>query len=187
MGKPANTTNPIPRKCSVEGCAQSGKAINSAIGLLCRMHYARFVRKGDVGPSSRHRSEWGQSKRASRPPNRNGRRLEPNEREVGLCVIERCGAPASIKGDFCRRCYARLRRQGDLATERTPRGEPEAWLRRMAVEYDSSDCLDWPYGLRKKGYGQTSLTGVNHRVIRSIKRGHTWNAVTGAPRNRRRT
>lgn len=47
MAKPADTTNPIPRKCSVEGCDKRYLAKG-----LCSKHYQRLAKRGDLEVST---------------------------------------------------------------------------------------------------------------------------------------
>lgn len=43
MAKPADTTIPTPKKCSVEGCTRGGRTIKG----MCGAHYVRCRRNGD--------------------------------------------------------------------------------------------------------------------------------------------
>lgn len=129
MAKSADTTDPIKRKCSVEGCERDLRP-PSARGM-CSLHYYRWKRHGDVRPR--------------------------DKAPKAVCSVPHCGKAIEGRG-LCRLHWYRRKRGTDLlAPMRGQRGALEAWLHQHSTT-DSHECLVWPYG-RTKGYGHLRFDG----------------------------
>lgn len=70
------------------------------------------------------------------------------------CSIEGCEKPI-INGyhDLCWGHYQRRRRHGDPLAGRVNKGSLDNFVKNIAVVYEEDDCLIWPFGRTKKGYG----------------------------------
>ena len=85
-----------------------------------------------------------------------------------LCSIANCGKPAvNIRG-WCKRHYHRWQRHGDPLAGGTLRGEPERYLHEVALVYDGTECLIWPYSRNQKGYANMRYHGVVRAVSRVV-------------------
>jgi hypothetical protein len=91
-------------------------------------------------------------------------------KKLKSCSI--CGKPHEAKG-YCRSHYERLFRYGDPQGGRTSRGEPLRFIQEVALQHTSDECLTWPYGKARDGYGMVWIDG--RKVIASryvCKRAH---------------
>ncbi|MDX0227170.1 hypothetical protein RWA06_04625 [Sinorhizobium meliloti] len=90
-----------------------------------------------------------------------------------ICAIDFCGKPALAKG-FCSAHYWRFRRHGDPLAGRTRPGDPMRFIVEVALPFDGSECLEWPYGKNGHGYGLVLVDGKNkgaHRYLCEISHG----------------
>jgi hypothetical protein len=74
-----------------------------------------------------------------------------------LCAVAACGKPFYCKG-YCTSHYQRFMKYGD------PTGHHVSPLRpfvEKAVSYTGDECLIWPFGKTKAGYGMLRINGVN--------------------------
>lgn len=114
--------------CSVEQCVR----IPTAKGF-CDMHYARWVRHGDPGPTERLRQ-------SDRPPER-------------PCILVGCDQIARSRG-WCSKHYERWRKHGDPTICLTDRDlSPIERFRRKYIENKTSGCWIWTAGI-SDGYAQ---------------------------------
>jgi hypothetical protein len=73
-----------------------------------------------------------------------------------LCSVDGCGKRHFGRG-FCPKHHWRWRKHGDpLAVMRLKGGEQLAWLRDVALLYEGDECLPWPFGVTKQGYGMVT-------------------------------
>lgn len=83
-----------------------------------------------------------------------------------LCSVDGCGKPRSARG-FCRNHYMRHRSHGDPLAGKAAPGEPMAWLL-AHVGHEGSDCLVWPFGRLRNGYGHITIDGVTSHASRAM-------------------
>lgn len=82
-----------------------------------------------------------------------------------LCTIDGCSKPLYATG-MCTMHYCRMRRSGTLDARATASaGEGIAWLKDRA-RHSGDDCLAWPFGSPKNGYGQVRVNGVDMAASR---------------------
>ena len=115
----------LSTSCSVSGCENGGYMTRG----LCKMHYARWRRHGDVG----------ESEKLLRIPN-DGRK----------CSLADCKNAARTRG-LCTAHYKRLQKYGD------PNGKPHRLTPDDRFESyidKSGDCWEWKSTIRNDGYGQ---------------------------------
>jgi hypothetical protein len=60
---------------------------------------------------------------------------------------------------WCSAHYTRWKRHGDPLGGRVPEGEPMRYFQEVVLPYKGDDCLKWPYGRTRAGYGQVGLNG----------------------------
>lgn len=56
----------------------------------------------------------------------------------------------------------------------TKKGAPLEWIKNVAMDCDSEDCLDWPFSKDVNGYGVIFISGKRsgaHRVVCEMKHG----------------
>lgn len=76
-----------------------------------------------------------------------------------ICLVNGCSA-VSLNRGWCSKHYQRWLHHGDpLLTTRTPPGEPETFLREVAIKYEGDDCVIWPYAVNPAGYGKLTVNG----------------------------
>lgn len=83
-----------------------------------------------------------------------------------VCVLQDCEKPAIAKGLCCKH-YSRLRRHGSTEHGRQI-GKGLAFLKEVALFWQSSDCLDWPFAKANYGYGEIWVAGrkrIAHRIV----------------------
>lgn len=88
------------------------------------------------------------------------------------CSIDGCNGNAhrtahTAKG-FCRNHYRRWKRYGDPLGGETSRGEPIKFFREVVMTCQSEDCLIWPYGRARRGYGTITENGESVSVHRFV-------------------
>lgn len=85
-----------------------------------------------------------------------------------ICSIDGCGKPHNAKG-LCGMHGQRLKRHGDISkTTKTPNGEPDRFIKDIISSEIVGDCINWPYGRTKKGYGFIFVNGHNMSVGRYV-------------------
>lgn len=87
--------------------------------------------------------------------------------QPGPCSVDGCGKPRCNNHGWCWQHYTRWRRHGDHLHIET--GQPEAWLR-AHVQFDSEECLEWPFGVGDVGYGIVTFEGRVSRAHREMCR-----------------
>lgn len=100
------------------------------------MHYTRFRRSGDPLLTAR----------------------EVNSATPPHCTFGDCRKKHYAKG-LCSAHYTRLRRHGSPGkTTRVSPGSVLDWMRRH-INYDSDQCLKWPFATDHSGYGLVTYKG----------------------------
>lgn len=83
-----------------------------------------------------------------------------------ICKVEGCGKKYHAHG-YCYLHAGRFKRHGDpLKTTRTPNGIALPWLERQVID-PGNDCIIWPFGMGKHGYGVCQYEGkvrTAHRI-----------------------
>jgi hypothetical protein len=91
-----------------------------------------------------------------------------------ICSVPDCGRKHDAKG-FCKNHGNRFRRHGDpLKTITSPRGSPktrhaprgahEDFITAAVLFHDDDDCLHWPFGRFRSGYGAIAGRGAHAMV-----------------------
>lgn len=79
---------------------------------------------------------------------------------TGTCSAPECSNPAKIMG-LCTKHYWRKKRTGSFdARPKAKGGAGIAWLN-AHVSHDGDQCLRWPFGSPRNGYGQVRIDGVD--------------------------
>lgn len=78
------------------------------------------------------------------------------------CQIDGCHKFVFARG-WCQSHWKRWRAHGDPLAGRTPPGEPTRFLREVVFQYNSDDCLKWPYGHNGLGYGY--INGIRPKYV----------------------
>lgn len=92
------------------------------------------------------------------------------------CLVEDCDgnadrSAAGIRG-WCVKHYCRWKTHGDpLGGRPTFNGEPMKFIQEVAIPYDGSDCLVWPYAKGSMGRGSIRIGGKTLEVNRLICEG----------------
>ena len=92
-----------------------------------------------------------------------------------LCSINGCGQPHKGYG-WCQKHYLRWKISGDplvVSIALSPQGAPNKWLSNH-VDFQSDECLIWPFAKMTNGYGLTSWKGKKngaHRVMCELVHG----------------
>lgn len=124
--------------CSVEGCQKEDHARG-----YCEAHYRRVLKFGD--------------------PLRGGNlKRQPGR----VCSVVGCDKPHHSLG-YCRVHYSRCSKHGDPHIRLSPKGDAQDFLS-IAVSYDGDDCLLWPFGRDRDGYGTAwngKKTTMAHAII----------------------
>ncbi len=84
-----------------------------------------------------------------------------------ICSIEGCSKPDMRRG-WCQAHYARWLRHGDPIGGRkakTPEGEPLQYFRDVVLNYEGDECLIWPYGRDRKGYGRLKNPETKTQIV----------------------
>lgn len=117
----------VPKICSVPECNTSGPLSRG----WCKMHYARWVRHGEVGTAEKQVSvvSW-----------------------AGVtCKVDGCASQVRSIG-YCLPHYKRFKRWGD-ATIRYPRSNPIDRFQGHIENSTGSQCLVWTAAIGNHGYG----------------------------------
>lgn len=83
-----------------------------------------------------------------------------------ICTVEGCGKPFGAKG-LCWSHYGRMRNHGDPlggGPSRATVREPMRFYREVCLTYEGDQCLIWPYGKDRKGYGQLRVVNRKRTV-----------------------
>lgn len=83
------------------------------------------------------------------------------------CLIDGCNKSAFARG-WCGSHYGRWRRHGDPLAGRTFVGEPERFLKEVAMSHSGDECLVWPFARNSAGYGNILLNGWFQTVSRVV-------------------
>lgn len=75
-----------------------------------------------------------------------------------ICSVGECCKPAKARGR-CNTHYNHGRKNGELTRLRAPRGEGRRFIAN-AMMTETRECIIWPFGKDKDGYGVTSENGV---------------------------
>lgn len=93
-----------------------------------------------------------------------------------VCSVSSCDKPVLYRG-LCVAHYDRWRKGKDLSKPIVSRGDPERFLKEVALKYRGKDCLLWPYSKANYGYGEIRPGGrkgrklLVHRVVCEATRG----------------
>jgi hypothetical protein len=74
------------------------------------------------------------------------------------CDIQGCPNPHFGRG-YCLAHYKRLNKYGDPLAGGIKWGEAQKFLR-LAVGFNGDECLTWPYGTSRDGYGRVNYKSV---------------------------
>jgi len=90
------------------------------------------------------------------------------------CTVRGCENPVLVKSrGWCRDHYGRWQRHGHPLAGRI-NGEPAQWLQDLVAQEGWSDqCIDWPFGHDRNGYGALSWgsrSALAHRVVLELCR-----------------
>lgn len=127
--------------CKIHECHDPTVAVG-----LCSKHYQRFKKYGDPLVLSRNAPMAYQT-----------------------CLVDSCDAKPIAQG-YCPKHYRRASKYGDpLKTKfiKARDGEPENWIRSVALIFHGKECLTYPYA-NAKGYGQLWVSGKKfpaHRLV----------------------
>lgn len=91
--------------------------------------------------------------------------------KVGLCSIEGCAKPTVGQG-LCNAHYKRFRRHGSPLGGRTPVGDPDRFIREIALRYEGDDCLAWPFNRGGGGYALAWHDGTTTGAYRLVCEAH---------------
>lgn len=100
---------------------------------------------------------------------RKSRKAKPGER---VCTIEGCGRPYSCRG-MCISHYSRWRKTGVSGGPIWDKPDTSSFLP-TALKFEGDNCLIWPYGRAKSGYGMVYPNGKPenaHRVVCRLAHG----------------
>lgn len=90
------------------------------------------------------------------------------------CSVGECPKPVLARG-WCNAHYRRWQRHGDPLKGSTSPGAAQAWLTDYLANLpDSTDCVEWPYGKGKWGYGVVRWNGKSkpvHIIVNEAVRG----------------
>lgn len=130
MAKSADITNPIPRKCSVEGCGKPHYGAG-----YCNRHWQRFKKFGEPGG------------------------LEVMKRPRKVCTLCGEPAVGQSLCKIHHKRFLVSGDPGPVERLNAERGAPRAWLEAHR-SHSGEDCLPWPFGRKGGSYGQIiSTTG----------------------------
>ncbi|MDH1271644.1 hypothetical protein N5C81_29075 [Rhizobium pusense] len=127
------------RICSIDGCDKFVKGHG-----LCNRHYLRVKRGGDASVDGR-----------------TGKRIN------FTCSVDGCSKKARYK-TLCEAHHERWKRHGNPLLGRTPQGRLMEFIHDVVLKHDSDDCLLWPFGRDKFGYGVFWREGKKERVHRYV-------------------
>lgn len=85
----------------------------------------------------------------------------------GICSLDGCGKPHKARG-YCEVHYRSLLYRGDPTSRLCNRGEPQRYYREVVLTYKGDECLIWPFGKDRNGYGQISVERQSRTVSRQV-------------------
>jgi hypothetical protein len=91
-------------------------------------------------------------------------------REIGPCSVADCLRPAIINTDagiLCNTHYMRKWRHGNPSAGRTEQGSLMAFIKKAAAHH-SDECLLWPFGVNRFGYGMLHYKGRKQNASRVV-------------------
>lgn len=91
---------------------------------------------------------------------------------MSRCIAPECHKDA-VKRAMCNSHYLRWWKYGDLSLGGVSRGGAKKFILDN-LNYESDECLVWPFFRNEKGYGDVKFNGCKglaHRVICTLKRG----------------
>jgi hypothetical protein len=142
MAKSADIMNPIPRKCSVEGCDRE-IGPKGAKGF-CSAHYKQHT--------------------AEKPLTKIRSRAKLGQRTI--CRVSGCISHASHFG-MCVGHWQRQKRGASLEGIGTRKGEARRFLEQVVLPTRQKECLFWPYA-KSDGRGVITIDYVRHIVSRYV-------------------
>lgn len=83
---------------------------------------------------------------------------------VRACTIEGCSSPHKARG-YCNRHWFKWRRNGDPLAGDLPRGTAPSYFRQEILSFEGDECLNWPFGKNKAGYGRVTLRGAPTSLV----------------------
>lgn len=132
--------------CTVEGCENPSRTRTQA---LCGRHYQRLLRNGD-------------------PVKVPVRVRQPVEATMPTCSVDGCEKPIRTKkSGLCTAHLHRLRRHGDPLSGTAGTGEPLAFAT-AALASETDECILWPFGKDRHGYGRMSVDEKGVTVSRWV-------------------
>lgn len=84
-----------------------------------------------------------------------------------LCSIAECCKPIQAKG-WCNMHYMRWYKHGDTSVVKIEKGKNIIWLNDVALKFEGSECLPWPFDCNHKGYARLTLRGKHRNVSRFV-------------------
>lgn len=90
-----------------------------------------------------------------------------------ICSIDGCDNPAMARG-WCGKHYMRWKSHGDPNVCKVEKGGQLRYLKKTIVQFDSDECLIWPFDKNVNGYGRVKIKGIRraaHRVVCEIAHG----------------
>lgn len=88
--------------------------------------------------------------------------------DIRLCSIPECGNTVDTRG-WCSKHYCRWKKYKDpLFTKTAPSGEPMRFFLETVLPYEGDECLAWPYGSNRHGYGRLYFNGRSRFVSRIV-------------------
>lgn len=83
---------------------------------------------------------------------------------IRICTIPGCGNPMRAR-TWCIKHYWRWKKHGDpLAIMISEKGAGPKFLDEVVMPFEGDDCLLWPYGKHRFGYGMVNLNGRSFLV-----------------------
>lgn len=76
--------------------------------------------------------------------------------KIRICCVVGCGNPLVSKG-YCGRHYQQIRKRGHVHNGKAANGDLQAFVENVALQFDSDECLPWPYGKNGAGYGSMTF------------------------------
>lgn len=87
--------------------------------------------------------------------------------QKGKCAVDDCGKTAFQRG-WCHGHYKRWWRHGDPLAGRIDNGTIDRFIEEVVVPYFGEDCLIWPFGRSRKGYGGANGIEAHRRVCKRV-------------------
>ncbi len=117
-------------KCAVEDCEKDAK---NGKNCLCAGHEHRLRRYGSPTGT-------------------------PEPKQLGVCAVDGCERGLA-GGGFCRKHYKRFRKYGDPLGGGHDYGSARDFMRSL-VDSETDECIPWPFGRNKDGYGRINWEGT---------------------------